>query len=396
MGSTTSCRAVTQRWGLRGLVIAALSAGLTAVAWDGSVAVAAPREIVGSSTIYFEGPRAAEPVRLSFVGDVIFGRYTDDGYERRPRDASRAFDGVREALQGAFTLANLETPVVDVLPTTRPLPSPLLFGAEPWMVEYLVNAGVTAVTVANNHAADQGISGLNSTPPLLRGLGLDVVGGAGKPISVQSLDVGQLRLGVIALTTLLNFELPPRYPQVPFAPLSEVTARLAPSINGARANHDLLIVAVHWGNEYDAVPNPKQRKVASELLARGVDLLVGHHPHVLQPIEITPEGAVAYSLGNFFFDAAQPDSRLGGILTWDVARHACKSTLTFTPTQITLYPQRVELATGAAARRARSRVRRGTNVQWTSNGEKIHLDVPLRSCRAVRDANATDSGGREP
>lgn len=371
------------------LLAALLSRGMAAVGRDTSVAVAAPREVTGSSTIYFDEQRVAEPVRLSFVGDVIFGRYTDDGYERRPRDASHAFDGVREALQATFTLANLETPVVDVLPTTRPLPSPLLFGAEPSMVAHLVNAGVTAVSVANNHAADQGIPGLNSTAPLLRGLGLNVVGGAGEPISVQSLDVGHLRLGVIALTTLLNFELPPSYPRVPFAPLSDVTARLAPLIDGARSTHDLLIVAVHWGNEYDAVPSPKQRKVATELLARGVDLIVGHHPHVLQPIEVTADGIVAYSLGNFFFDAAAPDARLGGILTWDVAQRTCKSSLTFTPTQITSYPQRVELATGAAARRARARVRRWTNDPWTSNGEKIHLDVPLRSCGAP-------SGGREP
>lgn len=324
----------------------------------------------------------AQPTtRLAFVGDIIFGRYTPDGFQRRPKHLSHAFDGVREALQSDFTLANLETPVVALLPERPPVPSRLVFGAEPAMLTHLASNGIDAVTVANNHVADQGVAGLMSTAPLTRAAGLHVVGAPGETLAVTSLNLGGLRVGIIALTTILNFELPEHYPQVPFVPLSQVSTRLSPLFQTARASHDVLIVAVHWGNEFDPMPSSKQRAVAKALIQGGADLIVGHHPHVLQPIEILEGGVVAYSLGNFLFDAALPAARVSGILTLKVQRQTCQTTYGFVPTEIASYPLRAVEAHGKVARRARARVQRWTQVKWTPHDEQIHFTLPLRHCR---------------
>jgi poly-gamma-glutamate synthesis protein (capsule biosynthesis protein) len=318
------------------------------------------------------------------VGDIIFGRYTADGFERRPKHLSHAFDGVREALQSDFTLANLETPVVASIPAQRPVPSRLVFGAEPSMLTHLAANGIDAVTVANNHVADQGVAGLTSTAPLTRAQGLHVFGAPSEPLAVNSLDVGDLRVGIVALTTILNFELPDHYPRVPFVPLAEMSTRVLPLVHAARASHDVLIVTVHWGNEFDAMPSAKQRQSAEELIRGGVDLIAGHHPHVLQPIEIIDGGVVAYSLGNFLFDAVLPEARVSGILTLDVQRKECQTTFGFVPTEIASYPLRVLLAHGKVARRARARVQRWTHVKWAPRGDAIHFTLPLRQCNAGR------------
>jgi poly-gamma-glutamate capsule biosynthesis protein CapA/YwtB (metallophosphatase superfamily) len=325
--------------------------------------------------------RGETRARLAFVGDVIFGRYTAEGYQRRPKDPAHALQGVRGALQSDFTLANLETPVVPSLPQYAPLPSRLSFGAEPAMLEHLGRNGIQAVTVANNHIADHGASGLTTTAPLARSAGLVVLGAPGEPLAVTTVPVNGVQVGFIALTALLNFELPAHYPMVPFVPLAEIPSRILPLVRDARASHDLLVVTVHWGNEFDAMPSARQRDVAAELLRNGVDLIVGHHPHVLQPIDVIDGGVVAYSLGNFLFDAALPEARTSGILKLEVDGATCVATFDFVPTEITMHPLSAVLAEGKVARAARARVRRWTSVDWLVRGETMQFTVPLRHCR---------------
>lgn len=318
---------------------------------------------------------------LAFVGDVIFGRYNAEGYQRRPKDPTHAFDAVRAALQSDFTVANLETPVVPALPRYAPLPSRLSFGAEPTMIAHLRRNGIQAVTVANNHVADHGAAGLTTTAPLARDAGLVVLGSPGEPLAVTTVPVSGVRIGFIAITALLNFELPAHYPTVPFVPLQDIPALILPLVRTARTSHDVLVVSVHWGNEFDAMPSARQRDVAAELLRNGVDLIVGHHPHVLQPIDVIDGGVVAYSLGNFLFDAALPEARTSGILKLGVDGETCLATFGFVPTEITVNPLAATLAAGTVARAARTRVRRWTNVNWRVHGEEMQFSVALRHCQ---------------
>ena len=89
---------------------------------------------------------------------------------------------------------------------------------------------------------------------------------------------------------------------------------IAPLLKDARPTHDVLVVFPHWGEEYSDAPSPTQRKVAVALVENGADLVVGHHPHVLQGIERRDAGLIAYSMGNLFFDNRTAPARDTGML----------------------------------------------------------------------------------
>ncbi|KAF5064283.1 Capsule biosynthesis protein CapA [anaerobic digester metagenome] len=77
---------------------------------------------------------------------------------------------------------------------------------------------------------------------------------------------------------------------------------MLPIVKEARKNADLVIVHSHWGIEYDSSPNPRQKEIGRALVNAGADIVVGHHSHTLQPVEIYKGKVIFYSLGNFVFD----------------------------------------------------------------------------------------------
>ena len=121
----------------------------------------------------------------------------------------------------------------------------------------------------------------------------------------------------------------------------------------AAAQADLVIVSMHWGAEYYPVTE-RQRLLARELAAAGADLVIGHGPHVLQPVERVDGAWVAYSLGNFLFDQPFPDTRQGAILRIRLDRGSI-TVVEAIPT-VARYG-RVELANGDAAAAVLERLR---------------------------------------
>ena len=85
-------------------------------------------------------------------------------------------------------------------------------------------------------------------------------------------------------------------------------------IAGIRKKVDLIVVSFHWGKEYEEIPTKGQVKLAHRTINAGADLIIGHHPHVLQGIEFYRGGLIAYSLGNFVFDQKHGDTRKGMFL----------------------------------------------------------------------------------
>jgi len=73
-------------------------------------------------------------------------------------------------------------------------------------------------------------------------------------------------------------------------------------ISNLGADSSVVVVSIHWGEEYETSPSTLQRKIAYELIDAGADLVIGHHPHVIQEVEVYGNGLIAYSLGNFIFD----------------------------------------------------------------------------------------------
>lgn len=90
--------------------------------------------------------------------------------------------------------------------------------------------------------------------------------------------------------------------------------RIVEEVRAARRQAHLVIVSLHWGIEYARYPQEEQRRLAHRLIDAGACLVLGHHPHTPQPLERYHRGVIAYSLGNFVFDATRPRARTGALL----------------------------------------------------------------------------------
>lgn len=260
-------------------------------------------------------PREVIRVRLAAVGDVIpHGDVLRAAAAADRRDAqgrslnNAGFDallaGVRPALADAdLTFANLETPVA---PASGSRTIPFRFNAPPALLAALWHLGVRLVSVANNHIYDQQRAGLVESLRRLDRSGL-VYAGAGRTCerayAARHFELQGIRFALLAASGLYNRDLNAAADAPCAAELDE--RRLLAGVRRARlAGAELVLLSLHWGDEYHTRPSAAQIALAHRLLDGGVDVLLGHHPHVLQPVEVyrAADGRiclVAYSLGNF-------------------------------------------------------------------------------------------------
>lgn len=279
----------------------------------------------------------ADRIELTFAGDIMFGGTFSGKW--RPQEAGE-FDPLKEIapkLASDFALINLETTVVKKIPS---LEGDLRFAARPDQVATLPRNGVKAVTIANNHVADLDGPGILETPGHLRDLGITVFGAPradGPLFRVEPIEVRGWKIGMIAFTMWLNRGTRKGVPQVPLAGRQELKKEIIPLIKKARADHDLVIVTLHWGIQYADNPDEWQIDAAHDFIDAGADAVIGHHPHILQRIERYKDGVIAYSLGNFLFNNALPGQRNTGVIRLGFSKREnkrCLDKLVFHPAAI--------------------------------------------------------------
>lgn len=243
-----------------------------------------------------------ERVRLLIGGDVIFGKGISQIV--RVRGIGYLFEEVAPILRDAdWTILNMEGCI-----STRgvPLDKEYTFRAPPELAQHLRLAGVSMVSLGNNHSVDYGKLALLDTTEHLWRAGMWWAGaGANRQVAAQPVyvDFGHLRVGIICFTAVV-----PRYfPAGKKTPGVAILSDILPVLPQARRNADVLIAIPHWGDEGKTQPNAKQRRIVRTLADAGVDLIVGHHPHVVQGYERVGKAHVFYSVGNFIHT---PRSRL--------------------------------------------------------------------------------------
>jgi poly-gamma-glutamate synthesis protein (capsule biosynthesis protein) len=264
--------------------------------------------------IYLRDGHSLDPeenvVEVMVVGDVQPGR----GAVTNP------FEHVRPWLRRAdLTVGNLESVIVGAPPArSRSLDrgeAGSLLRAPPSAVSGLRDAGFDIVGLANNHALDLGAEGLAETVSHLKGAGIDVIGvDAVDQPALQPLvqHVRGIRLAFLAFNGLSESRA--AHSGADWVPAGWNQDRATEAVVAARERADAVIVSIHWGYEYETRVDPAQRDAAQALLAAGVDLVIGHHPHVVQALEVDAGRMVAYSLGNFVFDQLQPEAQRGLVL----------------------------------------------------------------------------------
>lgn len=267
-------------------------------------------------------------VRLVAVGDIMMHQDVKLAEAQDGGGFPALWADLVPLFKGAdLVFGNLETPVA---PASGRPGRPFQFNAPASLPPALRASGFTVLSTANNHAFDQGRKGVVETLDRLRQAQLTAIGsGEDRPRAeaLQILERNGLKVAFLGFTDLFNLDLDRKATEPWVRPLDLEPALAA--VREARSKADVVVVSVHWGNEYQHLPTRRQQNIARQLVAAGCDLLLGHHPHVLQPIElVTVEGRralVAYSLGNFIsnqdrmyradlFPVAEGDNRDGAAL----------------------------------------------------------------------------------
>ena len=274
-----------------------------------STAVPTPTSTPSPSPAPTPPPTPSPPparVLLAAVGDVMLGRSV--GARLEAEGAEVAFAGVRDILAGAdIAVANLES-AVGV--TGAPAPKAYTFRAPPVAVEALALAGIDLVSLANNHSLDYGPESLAETRALLAERSI-LSPGAGPnraaahaPATIEREGLTIAFLAYVTVPVELGGYDPGTWaatddtPGVAWLDIPTMTEEIA----AARRDADLVVVLLHFGLEWEPEPSAAQREQARAAIDAGATLVIGSHPHVLQPLEAYGDGLIAYSLGNFVFD----------------------------------------------------------------------------------------------
>jgi len=249
---------------------------------------------------------------LLFTGDVMLSRAVGSRMEKQ-KDWSLPFHLIAETLRNAdLRYCNLECPVSD---RGRNLHHLYSFRADPRVIEGLQATGFDVVSQANNHTYDWGPEALLDSVERLRAAGIRPVG-AGQNIMAAHypllVNVGSLRIAFLAYVDIDPKEATAgvNRPGVAWLDPAQVLA----DIRLARPLADLLVVCPHWGVEYALQPTRDQVELAHQIIDAGADMIVGSHPHVVQPLEKYRDHWIAYSLGNFVFDQQGPATHRGLML----------------------------------------------------------------------------------
>ena len=246
---------------------------------------------------------AVRPVnRLLFGGDVMLCRDVARRI-RETNDPSHPFVKIAPLLASAdLTFVNLESPFADKGPRGE---DGLVFRARPETISGLVLAGVDVASTANNHARDCGDHGLAYTVAWLREHHIEPVGTGENPEKAHAgvvLERHGVRFGFLGYTFDQSngnwHDVDWRVAVLDIPTMQDDVAALLKKA-------DVVIVSMHNGNEYQKTPSRAQVDFAHAAIDAGATLVIGHHPHVTQPVERYGRGVIFYSLGNLVFDQFQ-------------------------------------------------------------------------------------------
>lgn len=262
-----------------------------------------------------------QPVSVSIaaVGDNLIHSPIYNQASRRAGgngfDFTPAYQYVRSLWDGFdLTVINQETPLGG---TSMGLSNYPLFNSPQELGDDLVSLGFNTIIHANNHVLDMNQEGLAATYEYWQTKPVTLLGIREKSASnVQYIRSGDITIALAAYTYGTNGRTLPS--DSPYA-VSYISDEMLEEIQDARSNADLVIVFLHWGNEYETTANEQQISLAKQLAKENVDAVIGHHPHVIQPIELyaRPDGKnmiCAYSLGNFISCQNEAATMLGGVL----------------------------------------------------------------------------------
>lgn len=282
-------------------------------------------------------------ITIGAIGDIlIHDTVYNDAFNETRYDFNPIFENVKDMLESPDILtANQESLLGGTELGVSSYPT---FNSPHEVADALVNCGVDIVSLANNHTLDQGERGIFSATEYLNSIGLPHVGSF-----LNEEDRNKLRIihknGI--KVAFLSYSYGTNGIPIPENKdfLINLINRdiMKEEIHRAKKAADVVVISIHWGNEYQRIPTTEQRDLAHFLANEGVDIIFGSHPHVLQPMEWiqTEDGRksfVIYSLGNFISGQRRNYKDIGGMATLEITKHVTDTSETIELSNLVFYP----------------------------------------------------------
>lgn len=245
---------------------------------------------------------APKKISLGFVGDIMLDRGIKASVEKYGSgNYIFVFEKIKDYLNKFDILfGNLEGPLSD---EGKDQGSIYSFRMDPRSAKSLKEAGFDVLSVANNHMGDWGRVAMKDTFQNLKDAQIMPSGGGEnkeEAYEIKSITVGDVKIAYLSFSEFGKGYLEAGESAPGIAIISGEKLRVG--IEKAKEENDIVVVSFHFGEEYKTEPNNYQKTFAHNAIDYGADLVVGHHPHVVETIEEYKGKYIAYSLGNFIFD----------------------------------------------------------------------------------------------
>ena len=273
-----------------------------------------PHEIPASEDLFSAGvlenhlaALGEPPLSLIAVGDIMLGGRTRRRIKEYGRDYP--FGAVLPILQRTpIVLGNLEGPLAQ---KAQKLDRNFSYRVKPKLASSLLRAGINVVTLANNHLVDCGRDGVLETLEALAVAGVTPLGAAANEQAAHEpviREAGGLRIGLLGYYWNRRTAATNEFP----GSAMDTAEHLRADMGALRKQVDRVVVQFHWGVPYEREPLAEDREKARLAVDCGADVVVGHHPHVIQPMEVYRGCPIFYSVGNFTFGSG--NSRAEGLM----------------------------------------------------------------------------------
>ncbi len=271
--------------------------------------------IAGQPIIYKKA--SPKQITLIFVGDIMLNRgvkymiekYGNGDYKFPFLKIANELKGIKGA---KLLFGNLEGPISDKGVKVGSIYS---FRMNPKVIDGLKFVGFDILSVANNHIFDYGREAMEDTFLRLKEAGIDYVGGGFNEKEAYSPKIKEIEGIKIAFIAYTNLGTPYWSAKDSRSGITWLEKdRMEKEMKGAKNQADLVIVSIHHGEEYFSKPTQFQISISKAAIDSGADLVIGHHPHVIQKIEKYKDGWIVYSLGNFVFDQGFSEKTMKGLL----------------------------------------------------------------------------------
>jgi gamma-polyglutamate biosynthesis protein CapA len=228
-------------------------------------------------------------------GDIMFDR----GVRRAMEKGKNPFEFIgpieQNFMKADFIIANLEGPIIETARENCQI-KPYSFQFPLAIPKLLAENGFNLLNIANNHSFDCYQAGVESTKRALEGVGIGYMGDRTLESSYVVKEIKNKKIAFVGIDTFT-------------APIA--VGEFYPLIRKLKLENDYVVIDIHWGIEYEPRESEVQIQVAHALIDSGADVVFGHHPHVVEPVEVYKNRVIFYSLGNFIFDQLTPETNLG-------------------------------------------------------------------------------------